>query len=61
MTGHTHQQRSGRRRRQKQRKRQPLGIGGDLTLLVIHRELEALRHPNRRRLRKLAEVKHLRP
>jgi hypothetical protein len=56
MTRFNHAQRSGRRKRPKQRDRKPMGIR-DLEALHAHRELEWLRHPTPERWRKLQEVR----
>lgn len=57
MTRFHHQQRSGRRKKPKDRDRAPLGLGNDLDALIAHRELEYLRNPTPERARKLAEAK----
>jgi hypothetical protein len=51
-----HQQRSGRRRKAKARRRQGLGIRS-IEQLVAHRELAYLRNPTSERLRKLEDAR----
>lgn len=61
MTRFNHQKRSGKHKAPKSKPpRQPLGIGRDVERLYEHRHLEALRHPTRARLAKLAQAKRAR-
>lgn len=55
MTRFDHQPRSGRKRAPKKRKRLPLGLR-DLDSLILHREMEFLRHPTRGRAYKLDQA-----
>lgn len=58
MTRFNHVQRSGRRKRPKDRDVQPIGIETP-EQLVAHRELAYLRNPTSERARKLAEARRL--
>lgn len=53
MTRFYHQQRNGRRKKAKPRRKRGLGIEGDPQRLLVHRELAALRNPSKKRFRKL--------